>query len=175
MSTTLTFRTASPADVPAIVSLVESAYRGEASRTGWTTEADLLDGQRTDAAQVSELLAGDGSLILLAERDDEMIACCHIERRDGYAYFGMFAVSPAAQAGGIGRAMLGEAERRARDEWDTTEMRMTVLTAREDLIAWYERRGYNRTGEHAPFPYGDERFGVPRRDDLQFETLVKAL
>lgn len=172
---TLLFRTAVPSDVPAIVALVESAYRGDASRAGWTTEADLLDGQRTDADQVMELLASGGSVILLAERDGALVACCHLERRDDHAYFGMFAVSPAEQAGGVGRTLLAEAERFARAEWSVPEQRMTVLTAREDLIAWYERRGYRRTGERSPFPYGNERFGLPRRDDLEFETLAKPL
>ena len=172
---TLSFRTATPADVPAIVALVESAYRGDASRAGWTTEADLLDGQRTDADQVTELLAGRGSVILLAVDDDALLACCHLEHRGDHSYFGMFAVAPAAQTTGIGRTLLTEAELFARAEWAVTEQRMTVITAREDLIAWYERRGYRRTGERSPFPYGDERFGIPRRDDLEFETLVKPL
>ncbi|OCG76522.1 GNAT family N-acetyltransferase [Microbacterium sediminis] len=172
---TLSLRIADPSDVPAIVSLVESAYRGEASRAGWTTEADLLDGQRTDADQVSGLLGPGGSVVLLAERDGAPVACCHLEHRGDHAYFGMFAVDPRAQAGGIGRAVLAEAERFARAEWSVSQLRMTVITAREDLIAWYERRGYRRTGEHSPFPYGDERFGIPRRDDLAFETLVKPL
>lgn len=172
---TLSFRAAAPADVPAIVALVESAYRGDASRAGWTTEADLLDGQRTDVAEVTRLLSGRGSVILLAEREGAAVACCHLEHRGDHAYFGMFAVSPGAQAAGVGRALLAEAERFARAEWSAPEQRMTVISAREDLIAWYERRGYRRTGERSPFPYGDERFGIPRRDDLEFETLVKPL
>jgi ribosomal protein S18 acetylase RimI-like enzyme len=171
----LSFRAAVPADVPAIVALVQRAYRGEASRAGWTTEADLLDGQRTDAEQVHALLSTAGSVVLLAERDGALAGCCHLERREGHAYFGMFAVDPTAQGGGIGGTLLAEAERRAREEWDLPEQRMTVITARPDLIAWYERRGYRRTGARSPFPYGDERFGIPRRDDLEFETLAKSL
>jgi ribosomal protein S18 acetylase RimI-like enzyme len=87
----------------------------------------------------------------------------------------MFAVSPALQGAGLGKTIIAEAERRARKAWDVTEMHMTVISVREDLIAWYERRGYRRTGEMSPFPYGDERFGIPQRDDLQFELLVKPL
>jgi ribosomal protein S18 acetylase RimI-like enzyme len=87
----------------------------------------------------------------------------------------MFAVSPTVQGGGVGRTVLEEAERRARTDWGVTEMHMTVIVQREDLIAWYERRGYRRTGRMTPFPYGDERFGVPQRDDLRFELLVKPL
>ena len=169
------FRAARPADVEAIVSLVQSAYRGEGSRQGWTTEADMLDGQRTDAPGVAALLDKPGSMVLLAESQAGLLACAHVERQRTAGYFGMFSVSPPLQGGGIGRAMLAEAERRARDEWACTEMQMTVISIRDELIAWYERRGYHRTGQYTPFPYGDERFGIPRRDDLRFELLVKAL
>ncbi|RKN38559.1 GNAT family N-acetyltransferase [Streptomyces hoynatensis] len=182
MTTTehLTFREAGESDIPAIVALVESAYRGESSRAGWTTEADLLDGQRTDPEGVREALAAPGSLLLAAERLGELVACCHLERRAGAggrdaAYFGMFAVRPTLQGGGLGRRVLAEAERRARTEWAAGEMHMQVISARADLIAWYERRGYARTGRTSAFPYGDERFGIPRRSDLEFELLVKPL
>jgi ribosomal protein S18 acetylase RimI-like enzyme len=87
----------------------------------------------------------------------------------------MFSVNPDLQGAGVGRAMLAEAERIARDEWRCTEMQMTVISIRDELIAWYERRGYRRTGLYSPFPYGDERFGIPLRDDLQFELLMKPL
>lgn len=171
----ITFRAAVAGDVPALVDLVESAYRGERSRAGWTTEADLLDGQRTDPTMMAEVIAEPGGVVLIAEEGGAPVACCQLERRDGYAYFGMFAVSPARQGGGVGRAVLAEAERYARDEWDAVEMRMTVIVQRADLIAWYERRGYARTGDLSPFPYGDERFGRPRRPDLRFETLSRKL
>ncbi|MBA8889196.1 SUF system NifU family Fe-S assembly protein [Dokdonella fugitiva] len=169
------FRAAVAADVDAIVDLVQSAYRGEGSKQGWTTEADMLDGQRTDPAGVAALLTTPGSLVLLAESAGRLLACAHVERQGDAAYFGMFSVSPQLQGGGIGRAMLGEAERIARDEWGCREMQMTVISIRDELIAWYERRGYRRTGQYKPFPYGDERFGVPKRDDLRFELLVKVL
>jgi ribosomal protein S18 acetylase RimI-like enzyme len=171
----VTFRAAAQEDVPALVALVESAYRGETSRAGWTTEADLLRGQRTDPEGVAQIVGDPGSLVLTAERDGRLVACCQLERRGASAYFGMFAVSPELQGAGVGKTVLAEAERLAGAEWGAREMQMTVITQREDLIAWYERRGYARTGELSPFPYGDERFGIPQRDDLAFELLVKPL
>lgn len=167
------FRTAGPADVPALVDLVESAYRGDRSRAGWTYEADLLGGQRIDAPMVEDAIRD--SLVLVAEEDGRLVACCQLERRADHVYFGMFAVAPPRQGGGLGRAVLAEAERYVRDEWGAGELRMTVIVQREDLIGWYVRRGYTRTGELSPFPYGDERFGVPLRPDLAFETLTKKL
>ncbi len=172
-SAELTFRTAVEADVPALVELVESAYRGDASRVGWTTEADLLGGRRTDAEAVAEAVAKPDAVILLAERAGELLGCCLLERRGPVAYFGMFSVRPERQGDGLGRTVLARAERFAREEWGAAEVEMTVIAQREDLIAWYVRRGYRRTGEHSPFPYGDERFGIPRRPDLHFERLVK--
>jgi GNAT superfamily N-acetyltransferase len=170
-----TFRAAAAVDVPALVALIESAYRGDASRRGWTTEADILGGQRTDPAGVRAVVEGADSRILMAEVDGELVGCCQLERRGSHAYFGMFAVRPTIQGGGLGKAILAESERFARAEWDAAEMQMTVISVREDLIAWYLRRGYTRTGEMSPFPYGDERFGLPTRDDLQFELLSKKL
>ncbi|MFE7115487.1 GNAT family N-acetyltransferase [Streptomyces sp. NPDC057654] len=174
-ATASAFRTAAKADVPAVVELIESAYRGDASRVGWTTEADLLDGQRTDPEGVAAVLDAEHGRLLLAERDGVLVACCQLEHRGDHAYFGMFAVRPERQGGGLGKAVMAEAERFAREEWGADEMHMTVIRQRDDLIAWYERRGYARTGRMTPFPYGDERFGVPRRADLEFELLIKPL
>ncbi|MEU2161236.1 GNAT family N-acetyltransferase [Streptomyces chengbuensis] len=171
----LSYRDATASDVPALVELIESAYRGDSSRTGWTTEADILDGQRTDPEGVRQVIGAPGSRLLVVERDGELVACCQLEHRGDAAYFGMFAVRPGLQGGGLGRLVIAEAERLVGEAWGVSEMHMTVISVREELIAWYERRGYRRTGRMTPFPYGDERFGVPRRDDLQFELLVKHL
>lgn len=170
----LDIRYATPEDVEAVVALAQSAYRGEASRAGWTTEADLLDGQRTDAAAVASMLAcGQG--ILLARRDDEPVACCHLARDGDACWFGLFAVAPGLQRQGIGDVLLAEAQRRAWLDFDARWLRMKVIWLRESLIDWYLRRGYTLTGRRHPFPYGDPRFGLPRRDDLHFVELERPL
>ena len=173
--TDLAFRAATEADIDAIVALVTSAYRGESSRAGWTTEADLLDGARIDPEVLRADIARSGSRVVLAERDSALLACAHVAVDGDAGYFGMFSVVPGLQGGGIGKQVLTECERIARDEWNLPAMRMTVIDIRDELIAFYERRGYRRTGITKPFPYGDARFGLPTRDDLRFEILEKEL
>jgi ribosomal protein S18 acetylase RimI-like enzyme len=171
----IAFRAATEADIPALVTLVTSAYRGDSSRAGWTTEADMLDGQRIDPDVLREDIARPRSKVLLAERDGTLLACAHVAEEDGAGYFGMFSVRPDLQGAGVGKAVLAEAERVVSEEWRLPAMRMTVIDVREELIAFYQRRDYVRTGIRKPFPYGDERYGIPLRDDLRFEVLEKQL
>ena len=172
----LSYRAATTNDVHAVVALVEAASRGESCRLGWTTVAELLVGQRTDGAAVRASVDAVDRFVLLAFDGDKHRGNSELRRRDGgTAFFGMFAVSPALQGAGVGRTVIDEAERQVRDLWGATRMEMTVLVQREDLIGWYERRGYRRTGATEPFPYGDERFGLPSRPDLMFEVLAKDL
>lgn len=173
--TDLAFRAATDADIEAIVALVTSAYRGESSRAGWTTEADLLDGARIDPEVLRADIARDGSRVVLAERDSALLACAHVAVDGEAGYFGMFSVVPGLQGGGIGKQVLAECERIVRDDWRLPAMRMTVIDVRDELIAFYQRRGYRRTGITKPFPYGDARFGEPKRGDLRFEVLEKTL
>lgn len=172
---TPSIRTAGPADIDAIVDLVTSAYRGESSRSGWTTEADLLDGRRTDADEVGAAVADPDSVVLIAESAGSMVGCIKVDGGDGRrGRFGMFAVDPTRQSGGIGGTLLDAAERWARER-GCVELALEVLAQRTELQTWYRRRGYEPTGETVPFPYGDERFGLPRRDDLVFLVLVRGL
>jgi len=171
----LTTRQATTADAPALVALVNSAYRGESSRAGWTTEADLLGGQRVDVEMLVEMIATPGNVILAYGQNDEPVACVHLERTGEDCYLGMLTVHPMMQRSGLGRRLLEAAERWAIEHWSSRAMHMTVIVQRTELIAWYQRRGYSRSGEQKPFPYGDERFGLPRRADLVFEVLGKPL
>jgi ribosomal protein S18 acetylase RimI-like enzyme len=184
VSDALRVREASLADAEVITELIESAYRGDVSRQGWTTEADLLDGQRTDVDAVRAALSRDDIRILIATRDDDRLArgpevllgCCQIERRPPHrAYFGSFAVRPDRQNLGMGKTLLAAAERTASALWQSRVMEMTVIAQRAELIAWYQRRGYELTGQTRPFPYDNERAGLPRRDDLHFVVLEKSL
>lgn len=175
MTRRLTFRAATRNDVDPIVALVHSAYRGESSRSGWTTEADLLDGQRTDPDDVLATISATDSVVVLAERNGALVACCHVQHRGPRCYFGLFAVDPAHQGAGLGRQVMAYAEELARTRWGCRRMEMTVIRQRTDLIAFYERGGYTDTGQRSAFPYGDERFGLPLRDDLEFTLLEKTL
>jgi ribosomal protein S18 acetylase RimI-like enzyme len=165
---------ADDADVPEIVALVNLAYRGS---EGWTPET-LIDGQRTDAGTLRADIAAAPHARLLLHRDPgdgALLGTVWLEPEAGGGwYLGMLAVRPDLQERHLGRAILAEAEAIARSE-GAHAIRMTVINLRHALIAWYERRGYARTGETEPFPYGDERFGIPRRDDLHFIVLEKSL
>jgi ribosomal protein S18 acetylase RimI-like enzyme len=170
-------RTADKGDVAALVALIQSAYRGESSTEGWTTEAALLGGQRTDREAIAETIASPKTRVIVAvDGAGDLIGCCAVERVDQQrAYFGTFAVRPRLQGAGLGKRLLAEAERVARHDWGCDRLEMQVIAQRTDLIEWYERRGYRRTGEVQAFPYGEERFGLPLRDDLYFVRLGKSL
>ncbi|MFL6621756.1 MAG: GNAT family N-acetyltransferase [Sulfurifustaceae bacterium] len=170
----LSFRKATKEDAAQIAALVNSAYRGESSKQGWTTEADFLGGQRTDEGEITKLIEADGSLILLCFQENEMIGSVHLERSDAGAYLGMFTVKPTLQARGIGKRFLEVAERTVQTEWGAKRIVMAVITRRTELIAFYERRGYRRTGRFETFP-NDIKFGIPTVPDLRFELLEKTL
>lgn len=172
---TLTFRIANIDDIAPVAALVNRAYRGDSSRQGWTTEADLLDGQRTDAEAIREIISASGNVMLLCRQGSNVVGTVHLRHEDRSCYFGMFTVRPDLQGQGIGKQFIAHAEQYARNKWACTSMRMTVIDLREELLQWYVRRGYHETGKYADFPYGDERFGLPRRDDLRLTILEKSL
>lgn len=150
------FRLAKAGDVPALRALVEKAYRGDTAKRGWTHEADLLDDERTSDAELAETIDSTASRVLLAEIDGALAGTVTITDvgRDR-AYLGMLCVDPDLQAEGLGRALIADAEDMASEVFGARLMEMTVIDARPELIAWYERRGYARTGETRPFPNGD--------------------
>jgi ribosomal protein S18 acetylase RimI-like enzyme len=156
--------------------LIESAYRGDSARRGWTHEADLLDGQRTDLRAIDDMFADPLQTLLVARDDMGPAGCIAItDRGDGLAYIGLVTVDPDRQGSGLGRRLLESAEAFAASTLGARRLEMTVIAQREELVRWYERRGYRRTGERRPFPATDPRFGLPRRDDLEFMVLEKSL
>jgi GNAT superfamily N-acetyltransferase len=170
------FRPAGLDDVEALHGLVTRAYRGDSARLGWTHEADLLDGQRTDVEALSQVIGDPDKVILMAHHGGVLIGCVMVSRQDdGSAYLGMLTVEPVRQASGLGRLLLAAADAEAVSRFGATRMEMTVIRQRTELIAWYERRGYALTGATADFPLDDERFGLPKRRDLQFLVLSKPL
>lgn len=172
----ITIRDAVAADIPVLHPLIESAYRGEASRAGWTTEADLLDGQRTDPADLADILADPKQSLLTAWRGEDLVGCILIaDRGEGTGYFGMLSVSPTLQGGGLGRRLVEAAHATLADRFGARRVRISVFPQRETLIGWYQRLGYGLTGDTLPFPYGNPRFGLPLRDDLYFLVMELAL
>jgi ribosomal protein S18 acetylase RimI-like enzyme len=160
-------------DLPEVVALINSSYRGESSRAGWTHEADYIDGERTTLAKLKADLAASPLARLLLLRDEPggpLLGCVWLEPKDGGVwYLGLLTVRPDMQDRQLGRTMLNEAEEFVRQNGGSV-VRMTVVHLRSTLIAWYQRRGYALTGETEPFPYGD-----PPRDDLHFVVLEKRL
>jgi predicted N-acetyltransferase YhbS len=173
-------RAATSADIPALHALIESAYRGESAKRGWTHEADLLGGQRTDAEALAAIVADPKQTLLVGENEAGAMAGCVLVADKGeragerIAYLGLLTVSPELQAGGLGRALVAAAEALARG-FGAEMMEMTVIKQRRELIDWYLRRGYALAGREEPFPLDDPRFGLPKTRDLAFVVLAKPL
>lgn len=172
-------RRAEKTDAAALNTLVNSAYRGDSSKKGWTTEADLLGGQRIDEERLIKLIDHPLKAILrMVDEKSEIIGTVSLERFEDSkgvgCYLGMLTIRPTAQTGGLGKTMMLEAEEFAR-KWGATRMTLGVIQLRGELMAWYERRGYKKNGEIQAFPYGDVRFGEPKRDDLHFVMFEKSL
>lgn len=157
----LHFRYARRADAPALVALIERAYRDEGTAGQWSSEAHLLKGPRTSVDEVTSLIDREDSRFIVASDGSAIVSCCLVQglERTGAdvnaAYFGMFAVDPATHGGGLGKTVIAEAERRVQELWGANQMVMTVINLRNELIAWYQRRGYRLTGATLPFPFSD--------------------
>lgn len=162
-------------DIPALHALIEAAYRGNSARRGWTHEADLLGGQRTDREALAAIVDDPDQRLLIVRDRDGLAGCVQIAAKPGgTGYLGLLAVDPARQAGGLGARMIAAAEAHLA-QLGATVVEMTVIRQRSELIAYYQRRGYALTGEVRDFPYGDPRFGAPRTSELAFVVLGKRL
>ena len=176
MTTPPIIRQATRSDLVLLHALVESAYRGDSARRGWTHEADLLGGQRTDREALDAMIADPAQRVLVAIDGDAPIGCVQVSNMGGgTAYLGLLSVDPIRQAAGLGRRLITAAEQCAIAGFGAGVMEMAVIRQRTDLIAYYLRRGYAPTGEERPFPLDDPRFGLPRTRDLAFVVLAKPL
>ena len=168
-SDTITIRPATPADLAPLHALVQRAYRGDSARAGWTHEADLVEGQRIEPDALAAILDRAEERLLVGERAGELLGCVQITNRgNGVGYLGLLGVDPERQAGGLGKALIAAAEREAATLFGARAMEMSVIERRVELIAYYERRGYARTGEFLPFP-------IPTTPPLRLMVLAKPL
>jgi len=164
---------ATPSDIPLLVRLVNNAYRGIDGIKGWTHEGHLLDGPRTDAAGIAELMSDPHSVILkYIDPQEALTGCVYLQKRGRQLYLGLLSVSPELQGAGLGKELLAAAVDYAREN-QCTRIHMTVISARHELVAWYERQGYERTGETEPFHAG-EKFGI-QKEPLELIVLEKRL
>ncbi len=160
-------------DASALAELVNSAYRGDSSRLGWTTEADLLNGGRTDEADIQERMSHPGHQFLKYTEDHALLGCVYIHKDQQWLYLGMLSVQPRQQNKGIGKKLMLAAED-AGKQWGCRSVYMLVISERTELIDWYSRHGYHQTGERRPFHINDIRFGLPVKS-LEFIVLEKSL
>jgi predicted N-acetyltransferase YhbS len=168
----MNFRIATTNDAPALNGLVNSAYRGDSSKKGWTTEADLLDGIRTSEESLTKMIANKNAVVLLAEEADALKGCVYLEQQGNALYLGMLTVKPELQGKGLGAQLMQASEERAKS-LGCKKIKMTVITVRDELIAYYKRKGFVDTGAREDFPT-DPSFGIPKRP-LQFMVMEKKI
>jgi ribosomal protein S18 acetylase RimI-like enzyme len=166
------------ADYPEIVELANLAFRGKGEVASWNTEGDFIEGARLTVGVLRKDLGAKPEAHLLTHREEgtgALLGTVWLEaKQEGVWYLGLLTIRPDLQKKQLGRILLATAEEFARSRGGR-RIRMSVVNVRHALIAWYERRGYVLTGETQPFPYGDERFGRPLRDDLHFVMLEKSI
>jgi len=171
----LKFRTATDDDAESIANLVNSVYRGEGAKKGWTTEADLLDGIRITIEKVNEIINAPGNVILLALINNKIAGCVHLEKKKSRrCHLGMLSVDVNYQNRKIGRALMDKSEDYAKNVFGSSVMEMKVIGQRRELIDYYLRRGYKITGDKEPFIV-NFHFGEPKVKDLYFVYMVKEL
>lgn len=169
------FKIAQNSDCPRIASLVNSAYRGESSKKGWTTEADLLGGQRTDPESLQEMMSEPGAQVQLMLMQDQLVGCVFLKLLNAQeAYLGMLTVDPEIQGQGLGGKMLKHSEAVVLS-WGCDVLKMDVIPLRTELVDFYHRKGYKETGIEKPFPENSEKFGLPKVQNLKLVELQKKL
>src|SRR5487761_2095533 len=171
----ISYSIANSADIPALSTLINSAYRGDKSGLGWTHEADLLEGPRLNSETLAAEVIQPGSVMIMAHVGTHLCGCVLLRRHEDRAYLGLLTVEARSQGEGLGKQIMMEAERWVTQEWGISLIEMTVIKQRDALIAFYRRRGYSPSGETKPFPYDDPGVGKPLLEDLEFVVLQKKL
>lgn len=166
------FRAANKLDAEVITKLVNKAYRPESGASGWTHESDLVSGSRANVDQVVDIISKPDSIIFLGIKGSEIVACIHIEKDGSNSYIGMFAVNPTLQGAGVGKQMLAYAECYASENFSSDKFIMVVVSSRSELIAFYQRRGYQKTGSIMDYPLSVGA-GIPKNTGLKIEILEK--
>ncbi len=199
--TEFTWSLVTPPEAATVASFVNTAYRGELAKSGWTSEAHFIKGQRTDEQSIIDFLRQPNHWMLQLYQNSQRVAVVQLQETTielpeladkagteelpssesslhsqimSQIMLGMLTVHPTIQNRGFGKKLLEISESFAREK-GYTQMLMTVITIRESLIAYYLRRGYQCSKKHSPFPYGQAQFGLPEREDLQFVYLFKNL
>jgi ribosomal protein S18 acetylase RimI-like enzyme len=167
------FSFAALVDVDAIAALIERAYRGPTAARGWTNESEILTGPRSSAGEIEGLILDPQTRFIVAKGAGGIVGCVLIQKLGDGAYFGMFAIDPDVQGGGLGKALVARAATAARELWAARYLQLTVISLRAPLIDWYERRGFVQTGEREPFPF--DRATGALRTDFDLVVLQKPL
>ena len=167
-------RVAKAEDIPALEKLVNGVYRGENALKGWTTEAEILDGQRIDSQMLQEILENPKERIFVLDDGGEIKGCVQVTDSGDSVLLGMLSVPVELQGKGLGAKLIRFVEEDARKR-GFKSVKMHVLDVRTELLSYYERKGYRRTGDFSEWPWGDLKWGIPKRDDLKFVVLAKPI
>jgi GNAT superfamily N-acetyltransferase len=173
--TNLQFPLALPEQAGEITSLVNSVYRGEGAKKGWTTEADILGGIRITEEKIREAVNAENNVIMLTVFDNKIIACVHLEKEDNFCWLGLLSVDVNYQTYGLGKILIEKSEKFAKEKFGCDEMKMKVISVRKELVDYYKRRGYSLTGGREDFLTAEDTFGEPKTDNLYFEVMSKKL
>ena len=168
----ISYRLAQIDDVQPVVNLINSAYRGETSRAGWTSVVDILDGGRTTLEEVSDLIQSEEAFFLLSFEENQLIGCILAEKKYQKIRFGMFATKPTLQGRGLGKQLLEQAEQQVKEKWNIFHFEMVMISCRKELLDYYERRGYFYSGKTLPFPLNPDLW-TPKVSDLKLEIIDK--
>ncbi len=155
-----------------ICDLINLTYRGD---SGWTRETHIISGDRTNLDEITLAMAKPNAQFYVVYLEQQLATCVYLaQEQHQAAYIGYFSVHPDFQGQGIGKHILQQAEAIAKKQFSALKIRMYVVSQRPELIAFYQRRGYQRVGSQTPYPL-ELKIGVPKVPGLTIEYLEKSL